>query len=55
MDISITVGHDDSTGINVEISDERDYTPEIVSDILRRAADTALRLHRELHPATDGA
>jgi hypothetical protein len=50
LDVAITLGHGEDNGVNVEISDDTAYTPEVLSDLLRRAADTALRLHHEMHP-----
>ena len=50
MDVSISLGSDEDC-ITVEVSDDTAYTPELCSDLLRRAADTALRLHAETHPA----
>jgi hypothetical protein len=48
----VTLGSsEDDGGICVELSDDTLFTPELASDLLRRAADTALRLHHELHPA----
>lgn len=53
MDVHVTIGStEDDGGIEVGLCDETAYTPELASDLLRRAADTALRLHHELHPAT---
>lgn len=50
MDVTLTLGPDDAP-VTVEISDDSQYVPEILSDWLRRGADTALRLYRDLHPA----
>lgn len=52
VDVSVTLGNPDE-GIVVEVSDDTAFTPELASDLLRRAADTALRLHADLHPAND--
>lgn len=51
MEVSVTLGHDSDDGINVTLADDQPYVPEVISDLLRRAGDTALRLHRELHPS----
>lgn len=53
MEVSVQIGAFEADDrISIELSDDQQYVPEVVSDLLRRAADTALRLYGELHPAT---
>lgn len=52
MEISVAIGAFESPDrITVDITDDTTYVPEVASDLLRRGADTALRLYRDLHPA----
>lgn len=51
MDVTVALDTGDGDEITVTISDDHSYTPEVVSDICRRAGDEAIRMHRELHPA----
>lgn len=54
MEITVTISTP-TEDVTVTIDDDRNYTPEVVGDLCRRAGNEALRLHRENHPAgTDG-
>ena len=50
MEISVAICTP-TEDITVSVQDDRGYTPEVITDLTRRAGDEALRLHREAHPA----
>lgn len=51
MEITVIVGAFEADDrIEIQVADEQAYVPEVVSDLLRRCGDTALRMHHDLHP-----
>ena len=54
MEVVVQIGPDTAdTAVVVTISGD-DWMPDQLTDACNRARDTALRLHHDLHPASDG-
>lgn len=56
MQVVVSLGCDDDEPVTIDISDDSSYTPEVVSDLLRRAGEQAIWLYgqiRGLHTSAD--